>query len=1537
MVSKQAIFAGGSTLLIHCAQAYRAAGHHILGVITSDLKIIEWASENGICLISEDDKTWPDASFKFDFLFSINPPRSLHPALIAQARVQALGFLESPWPDFPDPYGPSRALITQKTQYGVCWRDLNQFARGQAAVKHVSFGITDGETAWSLQAKCYEAGLSSFVSMVEDMGQGEFHASKAPVFEIRPNRSPLLHALGTLDFSQPAKALVSLVSGLDFGHEPNLIGLAKIYLGHTFAVVRKARFTGGSSLQLPGTVLHAEGDQLAVATFEGEILFSGCSDLAGRPLEDVFTTGLLLQSPAEELCLQLNERVFDLAQGEHYWSATYRHVSPVEFPYPRKPVQSHSALKNSVRVALTSTCTASELAAAFCTWLSVLTAQQQVSILYCDATLVGQAAPLECWLSAWVPLTLSTLMDTTTQQATAQTATQIDDIRKAGPYIRDLPLRIGLAADISNRLAKVGVCMANRELPDGMDLMLASDPTSLGLTLVADDRIYSDDVLKMIGAQFAAYLERFSAGGFISALRLTTDEEMAVFDAVNNTFLPYQIDLSVEELITAQARRTPHQEAVRFGGSKLSYGELEAQATALTARLRARGVGPGHIIGLCLGRGIDLVVCLLGIAKTGAAHLPLDPDYPRDRLFFMMEDSQTAFILTTKALAVSLDLPLEKTFLFDGPDDVEASCLKPIVAPLLSLSARMAYLMYTSGSTGKPKGVMVTQQNLLNLFTELDAMMAPDPAGRWLAIGSVCFDISVPELWWTLTRGFTVVIHQRTDHQWSVAQALLENEITHFFCTPSMASMLVADAAGRAALARLSVLMVGGEALQLQLVNELCEIVSGRVFNIYGPTETTVFATACELSTSMDFVPLGGPIANTTLSVRTASGAQCPVWIPGELLIGGDGVSSGYWRRAELTDERFVTDPSSPGGRTLYKTGDLVRRHLNGALEFLGRIDHQVKIRGHRIELGEIENVILQLSDVYETVVIAEKDKFGDPRLIAYVVPKVGKTLSAEQIQTAIASKLPAIMIPGIVMVVRAFALTPNGKVDRRALPAPKPALSKTNEASMPRTSLELSIVKIWEQVLGVGPINTTENFFELGGNFYLGIKAQVLLVEASSHFAPLADIVRFPTARGLAQHLDLHSKNIHGQVHLDKAQAGSQTESNLLDLANSPVPELTAVESMVAGIWRDLFEIEPISKDADFFKLGGNSLAAIRMFAQLRKQLPVELPLSSLFEASSLAGFCELIEKSQKHEHFGKEALSQAAPSVENPSAKRPWSPIVQICRGDEQRLPLFCVHGAGGNVFNFKAISQKLGADQPVYGLHPQGVDGHRPVLDSFEAMAEQYVTAIQTVDSHGPYQLLGYSAGGVIAFEMARQLRKTGHKVALLAMIDTLTPRAATSKPTPLKKLWLIRKWTFENAMQKFKERHRKSALETGHAEALEKLTRGEWLTPELVEPYLFSHIVEVQGRYKPAPYDGALVLYKALDATITYLNAGEYLGWEAHVNGFIKVVDVTGSHNSMMEEPGLTELSLALKAELDRLHVEAKRDGLSAQAHSIFEVY
>ena len=1511
------LFAGHESLLIHCAEAWRDAGHAVRAIVSTEPSIVQWAHTLGVAVFADEASLMHQSGQAFDYLFCLGTPGSVSRELMASAHKLAITFHDAPLPKYAGWHAPAWALMAQETSHGVTWQAMTP--QGEVRiVRQVRFEIPPGETTLGLQARCYEAGLQSFEALAEAIGRDDLVLGDGlpagPCID-RQQRPP---TLGTLDFSRPAAELAALVGALDFGpsaHCPNPVARAKLYLGDKILLVDTARTlpAAESSGAAPGTVLQADADSVRVATADGDIVLGGFTAPWSTTSSHGLLAGMALPLLDSATRAQLAARAPEIGQGEDFWQQALRTLAPMELPYPRKTGALQSAsmpLRQLTRLPLALPARGAATVAGFFGWLSALTAQQRISLLYGDSTLQASAQGLECWLSPWVPLTLDTAPDQSAQQAAEHAQAQIAQMHRAGACPRDLPARLGGTSGASQGWGKLGISLDGAAMPPDAELMLMSDPSGQQLELVGDTAVFSSETLEVMASHLAVYLQAFEGADSIGALALMPEAETALLAHLNATATPYDAALGIHEAIAAQVARTPHSTAVSFRGQTLSYHALHAQAGALAERLRLSGVRPGDVIGLCLERGPDLVVGVLAILQTGAAYLPLDPEYPHDRLLYMIEDSGAPLVLSNRAVSARLHIPPEKVFLLEDAEAGAGSAPVLTRRPAPDKAQRAAYMIYTSGSTGRPKGVVVTHQNALNLFAGLNARIPHAPPGHWLAVTSVCFDISVVELLWTLTHGFAIELHTNALPYLSVADALRQGQVTHLQCTPSMASMLVSDTAGRQALSGLAVLMVGGEALSMKLARELRELVPGAFFNMYGPTETTVWSTACDLATLGDLVPLGQPIANTQLSIRTPRGAECPALVAGELLIGGDGVSDGYWQRPELNAERFLQE----NGTRWYRTGDLVRRHPDSMLEFLGRIDHQVKIRGHRIELGEIESVLLRQPGVKEAVVIAREDAAGDWSLAAYVTPQADALLDTDQLRLGVAEKLPDIMVPKAIAALRAFPLTPNGKVDRRAL---LPVRSIAADAGgLPQNPLEKAIASAWEQVLVQSGVRTSDSFFDLGGSLLLAVQVQRRLQETCGLSVPLADMMRFPILGELAVHLDasmpasIATAGLHQPTAAIAALAPAPLDASPVVHAEST---RASIEFAIAQMWRELLAVQDIAPGDDFFALGGHSLTGVRLFAQIRKQFAVDLPLATLFQASTLAGFTAIVVKACEL----SVAQMQAA-SASGTATVPKWSPLVAICQGQAGHPPLFCVHAAGGNVINFKRLATELGPEQPFYGLQAQGVDGHRPALATIQAMAAQYVEAIRSVDPQGPYWLLGYSAGGVIALEMAHQLRQAGAEVALLGMIDTLSPEAA-ERPIPLfKKLWLMRHWSLKFIRERSERRRQARLLEENLALRLGDYSPGEPVTQDLIGHHLFHHFFVALKLYRPKPYPGPMVLFKGAShlAEMPYLNAGPSLGWEKHIQGGIRQVTVVSHHASMMEEPGVLQLAQALQRELAR---------------------
>lgn len=589
----------------------------------------------------------------------------------------------------------------------------------------------------------------------------------------------------------------------------------------------------------------------------------------------------------------------------------------------------------------------------------------------------------------------------------------------------------------------------------------------------------------------------------------------------NRTEADYPRSSTIADCFAAQCARTPEAVALIAGEHTLTYRELDAQSNRLAHRLQALGTGPDTLVGVGMERSATLVVSLLAVLKAGGAYVPLDLNFPKDRLTLVIEDSGMPLLLTTARSHQRV--PAANTTIVDAEN--------PIVAaqgadPVASAAAphNLAYVIYTSGSTGRPKGVMIEHRNVVNFFTGMDRALGSasgSAPGVWLAVTSASFDISVLELLWTLTRGFTVVLHNEAGPR-TIADEILRHNVTHLQMTPSLARMLTLDPRAFAALGGLRQMLLGGEAVPAALIRHLRQVFRGEIRNMYGPTETTIWSTSCQVEDVDSAVSIGKPIANTQIFMLNEQLNPVPLGETGELCIGGDGVARGYWNRPELTAERFVMLPALSSQR-IYRTGDLARFLPDGNIEFLGRADFQVKLRGHRIELGEIEALLEKQPGIRQAVVVLREDREGDKRLVVYCVADEAATNGSAALRPALAAALPDYMVPSAFVFLDAMPLTGNGKTDRKALlNLPPPALAQVTPISdrPPATETERIVARAWQQALGVPSVGLTDNFFDLGAHSLTVAEAHAKLQESLGRDIPLVDLFQYTTVSSLARHL---------------------------------------------------------------------------------------------------------------------------------------------------------------------------------------------------------------------------------------------------------------------------------------------------------------------------------------------------------------------------------------------------------------------------------
>jgi amino acid adenylation domain-containing protein len=728
---------------------------------------------------------------------------------------------------------------------------------------------------------------------------------------------------------------------------------------------------------------------------------------------------------------------------------------------------------------------------------------------------------------------------------------------------------------------------------------------------------------------------------------LDQDETDQIVRRWNATASPRSGPQFVHRLVEAQAARTPDAVAVEFDGSALTYRSLNAWANRVARVLRERGVTADTTVGISVERSLELPVAILAVLKAGAAFLPLDAELPHERLSFMLVDSSTKLVLTREPVTAVLRsvadsasvevLHIERP-LMESADDVP----DPNVD---GTPEQLAYVMYTSGSTGRPKGVMIPHRALCNHALWFAQRLDMTAADRMLQHASISFDAAMPELFAPLIIGATVVLADSKAHRDIIAfpEMMQRLRISVAQMVPSALRVAVSHRSF-AACTGLRYLVSGGEALDAALASHVRQLLpSLRVGNFYGPTEGTVDATSYEVTGDEDdamVLPIGKPIANALCRILDSHGALVPVGVPGELCIGGLGLATGYLNLPERTALRFLADPFLTGA-TLYRSGDLARYRPDGNIEYLGRVDTQVKLRGYRIELAEVEGALLTDRRVRDAAVELREDVPGEQRLVAYVVP-ADATLTAGHLRDMMRSQLPVWMLPETYCFLDAFPTTVSGKLDRRALPVPDSIAVALDSATPLTDAIERSVQIIWEQVIGQ----------------------------------------------------------------------------------------------------------RPIGLDDDFFLLGGHSLKAIRVLAEIERVHGIALRTATLFEAPTIRTLAARVRE----------------------KTPREVTTIIPVQRGGSL-TPLFFVPGGGGELFVFDALAKALGSAQPMYVLDMYVFEELTlpQATMTLADVAARMITDLRQVQPNGPYQLAGYSLGGNIVYEIAQQLTRAGEEVRLLALLD------------------------------------------------------------------------------------------------------------------------------------------------------------------------
>jgi amino acid adenylation domain-containing protein len=867
---------------------------------------------------------------------------------------------------------------------------------------------------------------------------------------------------------------------------------------------------------------------------------------------------------------------------------------------------------------------------------------------------------------------------------------------------------------------------------------------------------------------------------------------------LNNTTVDYPKEKPLHDLITESANKYPDKIALRFHHTAFTYTELNNTVNRLAKELLKKGVKTGDIIGLALDRSPEMIISLLAILKTGAAYVPLDPEYPKDRIEFMLDDSAATILITstkykghfasnTIEVLIEEALTASKNYSTDEPD-------------VKVTGQNLAYVLYTSGSTGKPKGVQIAHHSLVNLMYSLQKAPGIKSNDKMLAVATISFDIAGVDLYLPLSSGAEIILADSITAK--DGRALLDiirgQNVTILQATPYTWRMMLEVGWDEQLPIKV---FCGGEALAKDLAERLIPR-SKEVWNMYGPTETTIYSIIKHVTDAND-ITIGWPVANTQVYILDEEKNNLTNGEIGEIFIGGVGIAWGYLNRPDLTAERFIDNPFTPDEK-IYRTGDLAKLKPDGDIVYLGRIDHQVKVRGYRIELGEIEHNLGKHEGIKQAVVIAREDTPGIPRLVAYVVLESGQTgipdkSILDKWDKELLAVLPEYMMPDDYVLMDIIPSTPNGKIDRKALPKPDYShINRSEEYVAPRTSNEKLVADIWEEMMGLNKISIFDNFFQLGGR----------------------------------------------------------------------------------------------------------SLVAVKIMARLEQETGKRLPLATLFEYSTVERLAARLE-------IDAEAIT--------------WESLVPI-KPKGSKMPLYIVHGAGLNVLLFNALAMNMDDEQPVYGLQAKGLNGIDEPLDVMEEIAANYVDEIINHDPVGPYAVAGYSLGGLIAYEMAKQMLAMGKDVKMLAMFDTYADQTQIYDPWLKKRLtnaWFFAKqlaYTPVLFVQDPKRTIEYKSREIGRRilKIFKSIFPDKVKKKEGFSAYtddIHERSLAAQRNYLLTPVNISIELFRAKKRTF-YMDDFKFLGWKPYALKGVNVHDIPGEHNTIFAPPNDKQFAKVLQNCLDK---------------------
>lgn len=1128
---------GDELLVTRAAALLGERGHQVVAIVTASAAVRRWCEETGIPSLSRHEYQKFLEARPIDLLFSITYSWPIPVEIIRGARVCAAGYHDGPLPRYAGMNASAWAICNGETHHAIVWNRLTHGRDEGDILEWRDVELDSRETSLSLNMRNAVLALDSFRSLIEKLERGALTGAPqdAQVPRTVFSRHDRPDALCTIDLNTSAAVEDRKVRACEFGQSSNRFGLAKLVNGDHAVIVREARplaaalagDTRGNSHTGPGTVLAIDAEALTVASQVGALRLRNFATLLGEPISPTAAAALLGVSPGVQIRDSRREQRHALsrsvAQAEPYFVSALRDLIPIalplDLPIPSTPLEVPVELPPGYHERFGEEATGAWIAA-FSLVLSALARQESFDLALIDESSEAKLGASQFLFFPSVPLRIRLQPQASFQAmlATLRSARTLLGIR--GRFLNDLIVRHPALASqpalARGELSPAAVLLGKVNSPRGTALALRLADAKVFLLTdgrVAEARLRAIARALHCVAQTACEDPKRA----LQDIDLLDSQTLAqqVFDW-NDTQRVFPDTLRIHDLFEQRVADAPDAIALIFDGQARTFGEVDAAANRIANALRSHGVARGSMVAILLDRGFDLVQAMLAVVKAGAAYVPLDTAYPAERLRFMLDDSACTLLLTDSQRASGFDPAF--ALAVDSPKVAAAPCT-PLPCP--SLASDVCYVIYTSGSTGQPKGVALSHRAVTNTLDWVNRTFKITPADRLLFVTSPSFDLSVYDVFGALGAGASVEIASSellTDPARIVCK-LCEKGITVWDSAPAALARLVPFLPENIPASSLRLVMLSGDWIPLTLPSHLTQAFPGlSIESLGGATEAAIWSnhhSVREIDPSWVSIPYGRPIQNARYYVLDRRLRPLPVGIAGDLYIAGACLAAGYLNRSELTAERFLADPFKAGER-MYKTGDLARYFPDGVIEFLGRSDLQTKIRGFRVELGEVECAIMKLRGVREVVCHTYADASGAKSLAAYVVPRHGVKLDESLIKEALDRTLPEFMVPSQVLFLSALPTTPNGKIDRQALPRPTDCVQRKQVVAA-RTELERKLVALWEELLERKPIGITDDFFAMGGHSLLAVMLVTALKRKLGITVPLSCVLEQPNIAAFA------------------------------------------------------------------------------------------------------------------------------------------------------------------------------------------------------------------------------------------------------------------------------------------------------------------------------------------------------------------------------------------------------------------------------------